>query len=80
MPVAVLLLVLPAVRAGFEFGVELLRFLATAEGQQMVGQWRSDDKALRAAAKQIGAWIQKLFLGQIIKFDAGKLVKTAEKP
>ncbi len=61
------LTILATIRAGFEFGTELLKYLQTEHGQKTVEKALETQENWDAFWGKVGAGIQKLFSGELFK-------------
>jgi hypothetical protein len=58
-------LVLSTIKAGFDFGTELLKFLQTDQGRDLVKQSLEDRAKWDAFWSQTGDGMRKFFTGQL---------------
>lgn len=60
-------LIIGTIRAGFEFGIELLRFLQTEQGRKFAEQTLKDRAAWDAFWSDTATGLQRLFNGDLFK-------------
>jgi len=61
------LLIIGTIRAGFEFGTELIKFLLTEEGRKLVNQMLQDRKAWDKFWSDVGVGLKKLVTGELFR-------------
>lgn len=60
-------MILAAIKSGFDFGTELLKYLQTDEGKKFVAQALQDRKNWDDFWKGVGSGIHSLFDGDLFK-------------
>ena len=64
--------ILLTIRAGFEFGTELLRYLQTTEGQEFVRQSLNDRAAWDSFWGDAGKQLKRFFSGELFNVTPQK--------
>lgn len=62
-----LTLSLATIKSGFDFGIELLRYLQTPQGQAFAKRVMDDRAAWDKAWSDAGKWLEKFFKGDLFK-------------
>jgi hypothetical protein len=60
-------MILATIKAGFEFGIELLKFLQTDEGKKLVNKSLEDRTAWDKFWTDVASGLRKLFSGELLK-------------
>ena len=61
------LLIIGAIRAGFEFGTQLIKYLMTEEGKKLVIKSLEDRAAWDKFWGDVAGWLEKFISGELFR-------------